>query len=153
VNDATPDVLFYHLEHQPLDKVLPNLLEKTIDRGWRAVIQAGSTERLEALASTLWTYRDESFLAHGRAGDGHAAHHPIWLTTGDENPNGAGVRFMVDGAEMTSFEGYVRIVYLFDGSDDVALARARAQWKAVKTAGLTASYWQQSEGGRWEKKA
>lgn len=153
MNDATPDVLFYHLEHQPLDKVLPNLLEKTIERGWRAVVQAGSAERLDALCSSLWTYRDESFLAHGRAGDGHAAHQPIWLTTGDDNPNGAGVRFMVDGAETTSFKGYVRIVYLFDGSDDAALARARAQWKAVKTAGLTASYWQQSEGGRWEKKA
>ncbi|KFL26848.1 DNA polymerase III subunit chi, partial [Devosia sp. 17-2-E-8] len=30
-----PDVLFYHLENQPLEKVLPLLLEKTVERGWR----------------------------------------------------------------------------------------------------------------------
>ena len=27
------------------------------------------------------------------------------------------------------------------------------QWKAVKAAGLTATYWQQGEDGRWDKKA
>ena len=147
------EVLFYHLEHQPLERVLPTLLERTIERGWRAVVQVGSTERLEALDATLWTYRDDSFLPHGRAGDGFAAEHPIYLTTGDDTPNGAAVRFLVDGADMASFDGFERIVVLFDGRDAEALQRARGQWKAVKNAGLGATYWQQSESGRWEKKA
>ena len=47
--DAVPEVLFYHLEHQPLERVLPMLLERTMERGWRAVVQVGSAERLEAL--------------------------------------------------------------------------------------------------------
>lgn len=153
VADVKPEALFYHLERQPLDKVLPSLLEKTLERGWRAVVQVGSAERLDALDTALWTYREDSFLPHGRASDGHAAHQPVYLTTGDDNPNGAGVRFMVDGAETESFGGYVRIVYLFDGGDGDALTKAREQWKAVKAAGLTATYWQQSESGRWEKKA
>jgi DNA polymerase-3 subunit chi len=150
---AVAEVLFDHLEHAPLDRVLPGLLERTLDRGWRAVVQVGSPERLEALDATLWTYREDSFLPHGRSGEGHAAEHPIYLTTGEETPNGAGVRFLVDGAEMTTFDGFERIVVLFDGADGEALQRARAQWKAVKAAGLAATYWQQTEDGRWEKKA
>lgn len=147
------EVLFYHLEQQPLERVLPSLLERTLERGWRAVVQVGSAERLEALDTTLWTYREDSFLPHGRMGDGHEAEQPVYLTTGDETPNGAGVRFLVDGAETTAFDGYERVVCLFDGNDGEALAQARAQWKAVKAAGLAATYWQQTEAGRWEKKA
>jgi len=63
-----PDVLFYHLENQPLERVLPILLEKTLERGWRAVIEVGSSQRAEALDTALWTFRDDSFLAHGLAG-------------------------------------------------------------------------------------
>ncbi len=37
------DVYFYYLEYQPLKRVLPSLLEKTLARGWRAVVQVGST--------------------------------------------------------------------------------------------------------------
>ena len=93
------EVLFYHLEHQPLERVLPSLVEKTLERGWRAVVQAGSEERVEALDTLLWTYRDESFLPHGTRRDGNPALQPVYLTTGEDNPNGATVRFLVDGAE------------------------------------------------------
>ena len=44
------EVLFYHLESRPLEQVLPQLLEKTLERGWRAVVQAGSDERAAALS-------------------------------------------------------------------------------------------------------
>lgn len=148
-----PEVLFYHLEHQPLERVLPSLLEKTLERGWRAVVQSGSEERLEALDLALWTYRDESFLAHGTKKDGAGEHQPIYLTTGLETPNGAGVRFLVDGAKTDRFDGFVRIVYLFDGNDPSAIATAREAWSAARNAGCKTTYWQQSAAGRWEKKA
>lgn len=148
-----PEVLFYHIERQPLEKVLPSLLEKTLERGWRAVVQLGSEERMEALDLELWTYRDDSFLAHGTAKDAAAENQPIYLTTGEEVPNGAGVRFMVDGAVGTRFQGYTRIVYLFDGNDPDAKAKAREQWSAARKAGCAVTYWQQSDSGRWEKKA
>ena len=45
---ATTEALFYHLERHPLEVVLPQLLLRTLERGWRAVVQAGSEERLEA---------------------------------------------------------------------------------------------------------
>jgi DNA polymerase-3 subunit chi len=93
-----PEVLFYHLQNQPLERVLPELLEKCLERQWRVVVQLGSEERRDALDAHLWTYRDEGFLPHGTTKDGNAAHQPVWLTTGDENPNGATVRFLADGA-------------------------------------------------------
>jgi DNA polymerase-3 subunit chi len=147
------EVLFYHLTRQPLDKVLPGLLEKTLERGWRAVVQAGSGERVDALDALLWTYADDSFLPHGTARDGMPDQQPIFLTVKDENPNGATVRFLVDGAEAPDLAGYTRAVYIFDGRDDAALAQARAEWKRIKGAGHAVTYWQQNENGRWEKKA
>lgn len=152
MNAEAVEVLFYHLERAPLDRVLPGLLEKTLQRGWRAVVQAGSKERLEALDTLLWTYADDSFLPHGTARDGFAEQQPVFLTTGGDNPNGATVRFLVDGAEIPDVSGYARVVYIFSGRDGDALAQARVEWKRVKSAGHSATYWQQSEQGRWEKK-
>lgn len=147
------EVLFYHLERQPLERVLPSLVERTVARGWRAVVQAGSDERVEALDGLLWTYADESFLPHGTKKDGNIAEQPVFLTTEETNPNGATVRFLVDGAALAELSGYDRVVYLFDGHDPSAVANAREQWKAAKSAGHTISYWQQSSEGRWENRA
>lgn len=147
------EVLFYHLEQQPLERVLPALLERTLARGWRAVVQASSPERVETLDTLLWTYADDSFLAHGTAKDGAPAAQPVFLTTEPENPNNATVRFLVDGAETEDFTSYERVVFIFDGHDEAAVARARDQWKAAKAAGATITYWQQDETSRWRKKA
>lgn len=147
-----PEALFYHLEHQPLEAVLPQLVEKTLERGWRAVIQAGSEERLAALDQQLWTWRDDSFLPHGTARDGRPERHPVFLTTGPETPNGATVRFLVDGAEPGDVAGLQRVVLLFDGRDTSAVMAARAHWKTLKAQGCAVTYWQQAPGGRWERK-
>ena len=147
------EVLFYHLERQPLEGVLPTLVERTLERGWRAVVQAGSDERVAALDGVLWTYRDDSFLPHGTRNDGPPEAHPVFLTTETHNPNAANVRFLVDGAEPDAFEGYARLVFLFDGHDPDAVAAAREQWRAAMAAGCEVTYWQQSSEGRWEKKA
>jgi DNA polymerase-3 subunit chi len=153
MSETGPEVLFYHLERQPLERVLPGLLEKTLARGWRAVVQAGSEERLEALDTALWIYTEDSFLPHGTRKDGHSDCQPIYLTTGEENPNGAGVRFLVDGASCSSTHGLVRLVYLFDGQDEDAKARARSEWQVHKAAGLSVTYWRQDDSGRWNKLA
>jgi DNA polymerase-3 subunit chi len=148
------EMLFYHLQRQPLERVLPQLLERTVERGWRAVVQAASDERIEALDAHLWTYRDDSFLPHGTARDGEAAAQPIVLTTSDGNPNGAKVRFLIDGAPVPAdAANYDRIVLLFDGEDDDALAGARTRWAEAKTQGFDVTYWQTDEQGRWTKKA
>jgi DNA polymerase-3 subunit chi len=146
------EILFYHLERQPLERVLPELLEKCLERGWRAVVQVSSEERLEAIDAHLWTYRDEAFLPHATQKDGTPEGQPIWLTTEDGNPNRANVRFLADGAEAADISAYQRVVMLFDGTDPDAVAAARESWKKMKADGHEATYWQQSERGRWEKK-
>src|SRR5688500_7128154 len=118
------EVYFYHLERLTLDDVLPTLLEMSLERGWRAIVQAGSEERVEALDTLLWTYREESFLPHGTKRDGNATAQPVYLTTEEYNPNGASVRFLVDGAEAGDLTAYTRVVYLFEGRDASAVARA-----------------------------
>jgi DNA polymerase-3 subunit chi len=148
------EVLFYHLQRQPLERVLPTLLERSLARGWRVVVQASSDERVEALDAHLWTYRDDSFLPHGTARDGDAAAQPVLITAGEHNPNGAQVRFLIDGAPVPSDAAtYERIVLLFDGGDEDAVAAAHACWGEVKAQGFEATYWQPDEQGRWVKKA
>jgi DNA polymerase III subunit chi len=151
--DVATEVLFYHLERVPLERVLPELLEKSLERGWNAVVQVGTEERLEALDTALWTWREDSFLPHGTAGDGRPERQPVWLTTEDGNPNNAQIRFLVDGAEAGDLKGYTRAVFLFDGRSEEAVANARTQWTVARDAGYAVTYWQQNEQGRWEKKA
>jgi len=148
------EVFFYHLQRQPIEQVLPTLLERSVERGWRVVIQAASEERVEALDAHLWTYRDDAFLPHGTARDSEAAAQPILLTTADHNPNGATVRFLIDGTPMPAdASSYARIVLLFDGEDEDAVAAARVRWSEAKAQGFDATYWQPDEQGRWVKKA
>ena len=147
------EVHFYHLQREPLETALPKLLQKTLERGWRAVVQATSAERLAALDDHLWTFSDESFLPHATDREPDAAEQPVVLTLAETNPNAAAVRFLVEGAPVPGEAAeYQRLVVLFDGNDEEALAAARAEWKAVKAAGHDATYWQQDARGRWEKK-
>jgi DNA polymerase-3 subunit chi len=147
------EVLFYHLQNVPLEKVLPQLLEKSLERGWRAIVRAGGPERLEAINSLLWTYSDDSFLPHGTRSDGPPELEPVFLTVEDENPNAANVLFLVDGAAPGDLAPYDRCVLMFDGRDEAALGAAREHWKRLKAGGHDATYWQQNDQGRWEKKA
>lgn len=147
------EVLFYHLTESALEDALPPLLEKSLERGWRAVVQTGSDERRDALDAHLWTYRDDSFLAHGTEHDQHAQHQPVLLTTGAGNANAARIRFMVDGAAPPDLSDYDRAVFMFDGHDMSQVEQARGHWKAMKAAGHTATYWQQTPERRWERKA
>ena len=150
---SVTEIYFYHLGRRSLDEVLPTLLELSLKRGWRAAVQAASEERVEAINTLLWTYREESFLPHGTARDGRASSHPIYLTAGDDNPNEAHVRFLVDGAILADASPYVRVAYVFDGRDQDAVVRAREAWQDAKARGDAVSYWQQDGDGRWQQKA
>ena len=148
------EVLFYHLQDMLIENVLPPLLEKSLERGWRVVVQLGSEERVDALDAHLWTYRDDGFLAHGTYRENEAAMQPVLLTVHDHNPNNATVRFLIDGVGVPAdAASYQRIVLMFDGEDDEAVAAARVHWTAAKAQGFEATYWQADENGRWTKKA
>ena len=147
------EVLFYHLQDMTVENVLPPLLEKSLERGWRVVVQSTSEERAEALDAHLWTYREDSFLPHGTWRVADAEEHPVILTVEDRNPNRANVRFLVDNAPLPAdSETYDRVVLLFNGDDADALAAARQAWTDCKARGFEVTYWQADERGRWQKR-
>jgi DNA polymerase-3 subunit chi len=147
------EVLFYHLQNMSLESVLPPLLEKSLERGWRVVVQSTSEERADALDAHLWTYRDDSFLPHATWRAADAAEQPILLAIEDGNPNQAQVRFLVDNAPLPpDCDSYQRMVLVFNGDDDDALAFARSAWSDCKTRGFDVTYWQADEHGRWQRR-
>ena len=148
------EVWFYHLERTGLDQALPELLEKTLAKGWRARVRCAGRDRLEHLDGWLWSYRDDSFLPHGTADDlALAARQPVVLTADEANPNGAQALFLIDGAEPGPLDGVERCVLLFDGRDESAVAAARGRWKAFTADGHAVTYWRQGEEGGWRKQA
>jgi len=147
------EVWFYHLERSSLDQVLPDLLDKTLKKGWRAVVRAREAERLDHLDGWLWSFRDESFLPHGLVDEPFAEHQPVLLTTGMDTPHAAQALFLIDGAEPGDLTSHERCIVLFDGRDEAALAGARARWKTFKAEGRPVSYWRQGEQRGWEKMA
>jgi DNA polymerase-3 subunit chi len=153
--DGRPEASFYHLTAQPLERAVSDLLEKCRGRGWRVTLRAGSAERVAALSALLWTYRDDSFLAHGDPTDPWPGRQPIYLTAGPETPNDPQALMLVDGApiEAAEFASRPRTLVVFDGADEAAVAAARGQWRLAVGAGVRAVYWAQDEAGRWVRKA
>jgi DNA polymerase III subunit chi len=152
------DVCFYHLTRRRLERALPVLLEKSLGRGWRVVVQAESEKRVKALDKQLWEYEPEKFLPHGVKADGAPETQPVYLTAENDNPNCADVRFFVGGARAASAlkdpaaAPKTRAVLMFDGNDEIALGAARAQWKELRDDGFELVYFQESETGGWVEK-
>ncbi len=149
------EVWFYHLERTALERALPQLLEKTVAKGWRALVRTGQADHLDAIDQGLWTYNDDSFLAHGLASEPLADRQPILLSGEGDGPapNGAQALFLIEGAEAGDLSSYERCILLFDGGDETALNAARARWTRLKTAGHPVSYWKQSVECAWGKQA
>ncbi len=139
---------FYHIEHTTLDAAIAPLVEKCLDRKWRVVI-VGHEETLDRLDRALWTFREDSFIPHGR-GRSDPAKQPVLLSTEAQPANAAKVALLLDGSDADSalFE---RCMVIFDGGDEAARAKARQQYKAANDAGQLARYFQQERGGGWKE--
>lgn len=142
---------FYHLQASPVERALPQLLERVLQSGARAVVMAASEDRIEVLANLLWTYNPNSWLPHGSAKDGFPADHPIWLTDREENPNGSRMLVLTDGMASSRMADFDRCLDLFDGNSPEATAAARERWSVAKAAGHEMHYWQQTDSG-WQEK-
>jgi DNA polymerase-3 subunit chi len=152
------EVLFYHLERRALDDVLPGMIEKTLERGWRALICVESSDRADAVDNLLWTYNEQTFLPHAQAGECDPKRQPVLITVEEDNANGANVLFLVGGATPPAWDepatkSLTRVVVMFDGRDSEVLARARTAWSAAKAAGNDVTYWKESASGKFEKQS
>ena len=144
--------LFYHLTRSGPGQLLPMLIGKSLQAGWRVELRGRDRARQVALDEALW--QGEGFLPHGLAGGPHDDRQPVLLTVeGQEATNAPRCLIALDGAGVTGPEcaGLERACVVFDGNDPAELERARGLWRALKEAGVTAEYWSEADG-RWERK-
>lgn len=150
---TSPEYWFYHLEASTLKGVLPDLLTKTLAKGWRALVRFPNGTDLAEWDDFLWTFQDFSFLPHGREDQGRADLQPVLLANSSESADGFDAVFLIDGAEVSDMAAVERVMVMIDGRSEKAVQRERARWKKLKDAGASMSYWQQGPNGGWEKKA
>jgi DNA polymerase III subunit chi len=139
---------FYHIEHTTLDAAIAPLIDKCLERRWRVLV-VGHEQTLDRLDRSLWTWREDSFMPHGR-GRREPAKQPVLLSTEAQPANGAKVALLLDGSDADPglFE---RCMVVFDGGDETARAKARLQYKAALDAGGGARYFQQERSGGWKE--
>ena len=153
MSDAKTEIWFYHLERSSLEQVLPGLLEKTLQKGWRALVRVQDTATVDDIDELLWTYRPDSFLPHGRADGEHANGQPVLVSESGDNLNSAQTLFIVDEAELGATEEFARCFIIFDGRNDQSVQHARNRWRDLKGTDCDLQYWKQDEDGRWARAA
>lgn len=144
------EVRFYHLQKVTLAQALPRLLEKIYAKGMKTKVLMQDAEDIKTMDQSLWTYSTSVFLPHGSAPDSFAQEQPIWLTTGNDNPNDAEVLVVCRGADPGADPRFKIICFIFDGTDPDNLAQARARWLDYQQKDYNLSYWQQNDKGAWE---
>ena len=143
---------FYHLVRSPLDQVVPVLTERVAALGKRLLICTALPERAAHLDALLWTYKPDSWLAHGVSGEGSEADQPILISTDGKNLNNAEYVLLTDGGTIDEISPFERCFNLFDGNDETAVQTARVLWKDAVAAGCEVRYWAQNESGKWDMK-
>ena len=146
------DYWFYHLEASTVEGILPGLLEKTRQKGWRALVKLPEAQ-LKEMDDYLWTYKEDSFLPHGRDDEPMAEQQPITLSADIKDADGHEAVFLLGGAEIHDMSGVERCMVMINGRSETDVARERQRWKTLKNAGAILSYYQQNERGAWDKKA
>lgn len=149
---SATDYWFYHLEASTLESVLPGLLEKTLEKGWRALVKLPEG-KLAQLDNFLWTFREDAFLPHGREDEPQSDLQPILLSSTIESAKGFDAVFLLDGAVIEDMEGVSRAMIMINGRAAEDVQRERGRWKTLKETGASLAYYQQNDRGRWEKKA
>ncbi len=146
------EIRFYHLTRKTLEVALPEIIYKAYSRGSRAIIRTDTEAEAERLNDILWTFHPNSFLPHGCKVDGNAGMQPVWLTSGEDNPNNADILFITGTASDNGLETYSLTCLLFDGHNEEAVKKARERWKIYNETGHDMTYWQQTGKG-WEKRS
>ena len=145
------DYWFYHLEASTVEGVLPELLEKTRKKGWKALVKLPEAQ-LKEMDDYLWTYRDDSFLPHGRDDEPMVDQQPVTLSASATTAQGYQALFLLGGSDVEDMNGVERCMVMINGRSETDVAHERKRWNALKEAGSNLSYYQQNDRGRWDKK-
>ena len=143
---------FYHLEASTVEGILPGLLEKTQQKGWRALVKLPEAQ-LKEMDDYLWTYKDDSFLPHGRDDEPLAERQPITLSASAKTATGYQAVFLLGGSDIEDMSDVERCMVMINGRSQDNVMQERKRWKALKDTGASLSYYQQNDRGGWDKKA
>lgn len=129
---------------------MPKLMEKALASGSKVLMLCGSDAAVKSMSDALWNSNPNGFLPHGSSKEAHADLQPILLSVEDAAANGADILCILDGSTPASLPKYSKVLDVFDGSDDAAVAGARQRWSAYKEQGYALQYVKQQPGGGWK---
>lgn len=137
---------FYQLSRDPVDRVLPAIAARVLGLGERLLVVALDEAQLDRISTGLWAGPPESYLAHGRAGQGQDSVQPILLAQDCVAANGARHIALADGLWRDEALDFERAFYFFDS---VSIDAARESWRALsRREGVSPRFWRQ-EQGKW----
>lgn len=142
---------FYHLTATPLDRALPSIAQRVVASGGRLLVVSEDAAQRSAVDRLLWTYAPDSFLPHGKAGEGDEAGQAVLISTETEPENEARNIALIDGRWRDAALAFDRAFHFFDGD---RIVEAREAWKSLAGRdGVDRNYWKQDDDGRWSKAA
>ncbi len=146
------EIRFYHLRRDTAESAVPGLVQKALEHGHKILIKLPDSARRQHYDDWLWRFRPDSFIPHGQDGDPHPQVQPVWLSTSDDAPNGAGMALALEGATLPPPEKFKLICFMFSSENVDELARSRELWREYKKRDdLNMTYWQQQENGGWKQ--
>ena len=141
---------FYQLSRDPVERVLPQIARRILDNGDRLLVVVPDPDQRARVSEALWHAIPASFLAHGEAGEAHAASQPILLGDDCTATNAATHVAICDGQWRSEALGFARAFHFFD---DSVIDRARDAWRLLsRTPDVEPRFWRQ-DGGRWAQVA
>jgi DNA polymerase-3 subunit chi len=142
---------FYHLAASPVERALTRIAERLLGDGGRLLVVCGDDALAARIDRYLWTYAPDSFLPHGRAGDGQEAGQPVLIAPLPDPLNAARHIALADGVWRDDALAFDRAFHFFD---DATIAEARTAWKALGARdGISRNFWKQDQAGRWTRAA
>ena len=137
---------FYLLSKDTVEAALPRVAKSVRGAGERLLVVSEDAAQLTALDKALWEQLPEDFLAHGRAGEPHAARQPVLLGETCEAENEARMIAFADGKWRDEAFGFERAFLFFDNR---TIDAARGTWRMLGECDDVERHFWKQEGGRW----
>jgi DNA polymerase-3 subunit chi len=129
---------FYKVQNENFIKTICLLVEKAYQSNYKIIIKTSDSLLENEINKTLWTYSQKTFIPHGSSKDPLPEKHPIYITTGEENPNKANLKIFVNSIE--PYKGnFDKVLYIFlDNPENNE--NSRALYENYKINGASTTY-------------
>jgi len=130
---------FYILQDNQPDaqvRLTCRLTEKAFKQGHQVYINTESGQQLKKLDDMLWTFRDGSFLPHGRYEANADSDHPVLLGHAVEPEGPSDVLVNLSNDVPAFFSRFNRVAELV-GGDEAQRVSARERYRFYKDRGYT----------------